>query len=467
MKDLQKIQYAIELFLVRHFQTNMLAGCVKQQKSDSTIYYEVDLYEHDWDEDVEELHDKLSVYLIEWARQNYKGFSDPIEVSRILIGYKLTEKDYPHQIEIKAVKLFVFPPEYYELDNYNSESKPSNEVWDRISWDYSLLLSIPILIFLGLSIEKIQTDEAFQNRLVDSFGYINIANGIIASFVLGFIINKVANLRENKLKHTNSIRQLSNQLTYFRNVCFNLARDHVFWNSKQLLKRSYDYANSIKHDISYLEYRFPEFEDPVKTAKFKAYFNDEYSNSVVSLILQLNFLADRSFLNTGLSFTVTPPDHIYSQDEMEHFMLFNQDNQIWYCCSRVNVFPEDFNLSHHSKEIVADLNRIYPGKKMQQLTRQELEDISVDFQYRIIPNLFHLTRLVEKKLPLSITYFVTTFILLLVFGLILPTIMHVFISGAYSSLSIFLVIGIISHILLSIKPILKQENHLNRLDDYL
>jgi hypothetical protein len=57
--------------------------------------------------------------------------------------------------------------------------------------------------------------------------------------------------------------------------------------------------------------------------------------------------------------------------------------------------------------------------------------------------------------------------LLLAFGLIIPTLTYIFIDKTFAFISVFVVIGIIGHILLTLKPILQNENELDKKYDYL
>ena len=152
---------------------------------------------------------------------------------------------------------------------------------------------------------------------------------------------------------------------------------------------------------------------------------------------------------------------------MKRFILFSDSNQIWYCCSEIKIFPETFYNSYYIQKIVQDINRIYPKIKIDKLTKDKLEEVSLDFQYRIIPRLYNLTRVVSSKLPITINYFITTFSLLIAFGLLIPTLTYIFIDKTYAFVSVFAVIGIISHILLTLKPILRAENTLDKKYDYL
>lgn len=473
LTDIEIIREAIELFIVHYFDSIEMSGAVKCEKRENINYLRVDLTSIEWDEDLNKLHQSCVKYLTDWAKKNAPNFSNYISISRLTIEYILAIKDGANQNQSKHVKLF-HPPSYYYLNAKNSSQKHYSGLllkflifWHKILLRNTVLTAIPTLILFGIGLYKIQTDDSFYERLLKSYDYINIASGIIASFVLGFLITKVITIRQDKLKYTRTIRELSNKLTYFRNICFNLARDHDFWSREKSFYKSYEYANSIKHDITFEEYHYPNYDDDIEYAKFKSFYNNDVSHSVVLLVLQLHMMADDSFLNSGLSYTKFPPDYIYSHDEMNDFIIFNDSNQIWYCSSEIKIFPETFYSSYHVKEIIDDINRIYPENKIENLSRNKLEEVSLDFQYRIIPRLFKLTRLVNSSLPLTIRYFITTFTLLLSFGLIIPTLTYVFIDKSYALLSVFAVIGIVGHILITLKPILEAEIYLDRKHDYL
>lgn len=473
MTDIEIVREAIELFMVHYFDTIEMSGNVNYKKRDNINYIGIDLTKSNWDENLEKLHNALTKYLSDWGKKNFANFKDYVSISRLTIEYKLPEKDGANQNQSKHVKLFYLPSYYFKTKQENNE-KPYHwfllkllNVWHNILLRNTIITAVPTLILILISIYRIKCDYQFEERLIKSYDYINIASGIIASLVLGYLINKVTTIRQDKLKYTRAIRSLSNKLTYFRNICFNLARDHNFWTTTNPHYASYQYADSIKNDITFEEYRYPNYDDDIEYAKFKSFYNEKFSHNVVTLVLELHMMADETFLDSGLTYTKFPPNHIYSHDEMKQFGLFSNSNQIWYCCSETNIFPEKFYPSYYVNLIIEDINRIYPKNKTKELSRDKLEEVSLDFQYRIIPRLYHLTRVVRSNLPLTIKYFVTTFTLLLTFGLIIPTLTYIFINKTYAFVSVFAVIGIISHILLTLKPILITENTLDREDDYL
>lgn len=473
MTDIEIVREAIEVFAVQYFDTIEMSGTVKAKKQETINYLSIDLTNTKWDENLDKLHQSLFKYLQDWGKKNFSNFQDYVSISRLTIEYLLPEKDGANQNQSRHVKLFFLPSYYYKSNQKNNGKTYSGFllriliIWHNVILRNTILVLIPTLFFIALSIYKIKTDEEFQDRLSKSYDYINVASGIIASFVLGFLINKVITIRQDKLKYTKAIRNLSNKLTYFRNICFNLVREHNFWTKEKPFFKSYEYANSIKHDITYEEYCYPDYDDGVKYAKYKSFYKEDMWHSVVSLVLQLHMMADDTFLDSGLSYTAFPPNHIYSHEEMEKFVLFCDSNRIWYCSSETKIFPESFYKSYYIGQIVEDIKRIYPNDKVETLSSEKLEEVSLDFQYRFIPRLFNLTRVVDSDLPLTIKYFITTFTLLLAFGLIIPTLTYIFIDKTFAFISVFVVIGIIGHILLTLKPILQNENELDKKYDYL
>lgn len=472
MTDIEIVREAIELFTVHYFDTIEMSGTVKAIRTDDVNYLSINLTNIKWDENVDKLHQALLKYLKDWVQKNGSSFNDYVSISRLTIEYILPDKDGSRQNQSKNVKLFYLPSYYYRTNQnkgktYSGFALKILVVWHNILLRNTIIAVTVTALFIAISAYKARCDFEFRDRLVKSYDYINIASGIIASFVLGFLINKVISIRQDKLKYTRAIKQLSNKLTYFRNICFNLVRDHNFWREGEPFHKSFQYANSIKHDITFEDYYYPNYEDEIKYAKYKSFYKEEMWHSVISLTLQMHLMADDTFLDSGLSYTAFPPNHIYSHDEMKRFILFSDSNLIWYCSSEAKIFPKSFYKSYYIQAIIQDINRIYPKDKIEELTNDKLEQVSLDFQYRLIPRLFKLTKLVDSGLPLTIKYFVWTFTLLLSFGIIIPTLTYIFIDKVYAFLSVFVVIGIIGHILLTLKPILDAENTLDKEYDYL
>jgi hypothetical protein len=472
LSDNEVIREAIELFLVQYFNNLDMAGTVQQEKRDNLNYFSIDLNELDWDNNLDKLHTSLNKYITDWAKINAANFQDYSSVATLTIEYLLPEKEDSIQNQSKMIRLFYLPAFYFRIARNEARKRHPIIIWILRIW-YNviqrniIIVIIPTLFFLTLTFYKIKQDYCFVERLAKSFEYVNVASSIIASFLLGYLINKVLNIRQDKLKRTDEIKNLSNQLTYFRNICFNLLGDHNYWNVNRAYKSSFEYANSIKTVITYEEFYYPNYHDDKAYAKYRSVQNADISHPIVLLILQLYMMSGDEFLHSNLTYTEYPANHVYSFKQMEKFSLFTDANQIWYCCTNNNYFPDIFPDTYGTSKMREDMSRIDPQYKAEHLTKKALEKLSLDFQYKIIPLLYQLTRYAEAGLPFTIKYFQTVFTLILTFGIIIPCLLYVFISQPiYAFINVFSVIAIIGHILLSLRAILNTENTLDQDEDY-
>ena len=109
MTDNEIIREAIELFAVQYFDTIEMSGTVKQKKQKNINYFSLDLNEIGKNEDINNLHQRLSKYLTEWARKNGKGFKNYYSITHITIEYLLPKKDGSNQNQSKHIDLFKIP----------------------------------------------------------------------------------------------------------------------------------------------------------------------------------------------------------------------------------------------------------------------------------------------------------------------------------------------------------------------
>ena len=472
MNDIEVLSETIELFFVKYFDNIELAGNVKHQKKENINYISIDLQNIEIGGDFEKIHSTLNKYIREWAKINISYFQDYISIAKLTIEYLFLDENKTKCKVSKQVLLYKIPPYYYHSNKENA--KPFSNfmlyfvrVWHNIILRNIFIATILILILFFLSLYKNYDDTRIIDRILKAYEYINIASSIMASLALSFLINKILIIRQDKLKYTTEIINLSNKLTYFRNICYNLNRDFVFWSKLNPYIDTYNYAKSIKDDITFEEYYYPNFNDNIHSARYKSFYKTELSHNVVLLVLQLHMIADESLVDSGLTYTKFPPNYIYSETEMKKFNLFSDSNQIWYCNSELKIFPKTFDESYAQQMIIENINHIYPENNETSLKSSMLEFISLDFQYRIIPRLDKLIKVINSELPFTIKYFTTIFFLILIFGLIIPTLAYIFNENNFILASTFIIIGIISHILLSLKKILNEENSVDNNSDYL
>lgn len=472
--DYKFICEAIELFVVNYFGTNELAGSIKSTPHESINYFSIDLTSKNFEEEkVEDLFYLLKKYMRKWAKKNGSKFSNPYSISNITIDFILLSDGQLKNNISKHLSLFDLPSYFYRTYKKDVKKPYPKVIIKLIKIFYNPLLRntiiviVPTILLIIYSYIKLSSDIHFQERLIKLFDFLNIASGILASFMLGFVINKVLSIRNDKIKRNEKIISLSNKLTYFRSICYNFMMDHDFWSDLNPYKKAYEHGMFIRNKISYEDYYYPDFDDDLKYANFQSFYKKDISNIVVNLILQLNLMSGDEFLHSGLTYTKYPQNYIYSLDELENYSYFSDSNQIWISQDKLKIFPDEFRKSYSVIQMIEDIKRIYPERKITNLSIDLFEEVSLDFQYKFIPDLYRLQKINNSDLPYSIKYFTTNSILLLVFGILFPSISYVFAETTFGLFSSFIVLGIISHILLSLNSILKIESTVNAKEDII
>ncbi len=198
--DINKVREAIELFAVHYFETIEMSGTVNAQKKDDINYFSIDLTNVKWDENIPKLHQSLSKYINEWGQKNILNFIDYISISRLTLEYVLPEKEGANQNQSRHLKLFYLPSYYYRASQKDGKTYSKFVLgiliyWHNIFIRNTIITILAITIMILISLYMTNSNPEFRDRLVKSYDYINIASGIIASFVLGFLINKAITIR--------------------------------------------------------------------------------------------------------------------------------------------------------------------------------------------------------------------------------------------------------------------------------
>lgn len=473
--DNEILRDVIELFFVRHFDNIEFAGRVTQKKVENINYFSVDLDNFEWDKKVDELNGALTKYLSEWIRKNSTVLNDYISLSEITVEYLLPKADGAIQNKAKSLRLLYLPSYYYSVSTDPEQGLKKNRLyikwlsfWNTLAYRYLIIVAFLIAALSFISNNYFNSYPSRMERLGKVFDFTNIATSIIASFILGYIVTKVLTIRSEKLSRAEEVIKLSNKLTYFRKICFNFLRNHNYWSQTNPYIVSFNHGNSIKNLISYEDFNYPSYDDPIKYAKYRSLINDQLSFPIVNLVLQLYMFADEEYFNSGLTHTSYPPNYVYCVLELDQFILMTESNSIWYCADEKKYFPETFPVGYYTTEMLKDMERIDTKYKATDLTREQLSKISLDFQYDILPRLYRLLKANEAPLPIIIKYFTLTSSLLLIFSIIVPSLLYLFVEDSnYAFFSIYIVFGVIIHILLSLKELLKEENRLDTEDDYI
>jgi hypothetical protein len=471
--DQNAVRDATELFLVNHFDTLELAGRVSFSGDKGINYFGIDLTEYEWDKNVEALNAELAKYLKAWASVNGQYFSSYVDMAHVTVEYILPEVGNTIMNVFKNIQLYFLPSHYYRSSGKRKVIKNKLLLWFSKHWDNYLerntiiaaILTAVLMFFTLLFYESHTLKIAEIGKLVE---YTNLASSIMASFLLTFLITKVIAIKQYKMSKVPEIKALSVKLTYFRKLCYNFRTDFNYWNEQNPRISSYNHARYIMNKISFQDYYYPDHTNTEKYAHFKGLYKDDVSHPIVCLILQLYLFSDEDYFhNMDLTYTEYPGNYIYILEELERFSVLLDNNTIWYACEK-GYFPEIFPETYQSKEIMKEIARIDPEFTGKPMTREILRKVSLDFQYDIIPRLYRLIKLTEKRLPESITYFLTITFSILLIGIVVPSILHIFLGHTvWSAISSCAILGFIIHILLSLPFLFKQENELDKNTDYI
>jgi hypothetical protein len=199
-----------------------MAGCVNHEQRNHINYLRIDLKNIQLEGGFEELHIALSKYMKDWANINISNFEDYITVSKLTIDYILEDESGTIKNKSKQILLYNLPPYFFKTDSKSNTSVYPRyilsilQIWHNSILRNTILVSIGTVILLITAILKMQNEKYILDQLSKVNDNLSIASSIMASLALGYIISKMVSIRQDKLKYTEEITNLSNQLTYFR-----------------------------------------------------------------------------------------------------------------------------------------------------------------------------------------------------------------------------------------------------------
>ena len=301
---------------------------------------------------------------------------------------------------------------------------------------------------------------------MEGIAQVNIFAGIMGAFALSYVLTKIIAVRQEKLNRVNQIRDLSYKLTCFRKMCYHLRKDHRFWNDSI----SYIHAQNIDKQISYEDARFPDYDNDAKYASYRSLIiTQKHDTSVVMFYLQLYMFAGEEFEhNANLAWGSYPTFIIYTNDQVYSYTSFLEFDEFWNCIDHNRTsFDYNHNTFHIDPILKAADNYNLDGTGKATFSEDLLLTIASDVQNKVIPELYHLTKLNEDKLPFVIAYLMNVTSAMMVFSVIYPLLVNVFTDNfILKNLNGFVILGLIVDLILRLPKLLKEENKLSLPDDY-
>jgi hypothetical protein len=336
-------------------------------------------------------------------------------------------------------------------------------------WAWPTLITIAITILLTyFSVHhflKASADELDKIAVINQ--NINFVTGIFGSFIMTFLMTRVLNLRQEKLKRAPQIRTLSDKLAQFQKICFHLINDNDFWNKSD----DFAYAKKIGDRISYWDARgirvgetdeeFHYYQSLITAPGFRT--------DIIWLYLQLKMFANlHPMKNINLLYTTHAPIRIYRTSELEDFLVFIGHNEIESYLGREDNKATYNPQSTFGKNIIAAAKLFDPEKfKDSGYSKNLLISVAEEVENKVLPNLYNLLSLNEEGLPLSVRYYFFSVVSVIFLTVIWPVVFNLFLSNKlFLNIGSILLLGVFIHILLMLRIFLKKEATLKLPDDY-
>lgn len=449
----------IEDFLVTYFDDIEVAGSVKAREEGNINFVQIDLsFLKNWDQDSEKLTQDIHLYLNSLFKSKPLDLYYMIKFKNLTLDVKT--KDTSHYLS-KTLQLF------YTDQRIKVEPKGSNKVLLYLRKNWQIFTTVVVTLLIATyCIDKLNQTPEKKDNFVKAIEQVNLFAGIIGAFVLSYVLTKVLVIRQEKLARVANIRELSYKLTCFRKICYHLRKDHRFWNGLT----SYDYAQKISKLITHDDARFPDYDNDAKYANYKSLIiTERHNTAIIMFYLQLYMFAGEEFEhNASLAWGSYPPFLIYSHEQIVDYLSFLEYDEFWNSIDNNNI---KFSYNHHKFHIdpiekaAANYNLAENGDS--KFSEKMILRIASDVQNKIIPELYHLTRLNEEQIPLVIRYLITVTSAMMVFSVIYPVIASVLTDNfVLLNLNVLIILALIIDIILRLPSLITSETTLKIPDDY-
>lgn len=280
------------------------------------------------------------------------------------------------------------------------------------------LIEIQVLVIVALVTAILLTHfpvsfSRAETVLSDLMG----VSGIIAGIMIAYLSAKIFQIRGERLKRAEEIRQLSLKLTAFRKLLYRVINSHEFWvrhsdiSSFKARRRKIEYADL--HDY--------ESDDEAVSSFWSG--SEKWHSATIDLFLSMEAIIDEK--NAPQTWAFDPAyEPNYSLGQLQKY--WHPSNQIWYYLDgrygkhmRGMINDEGINIMYQS-DLPELASRIDPKYKEEDSARMLLAAIGSDFHLIYIPKLAELTHLNTRELPRPVLLLFTSLVLIMVFGVIFP-----------------------------------------------
>lgn len=317
---------------------------------------------------------------------------------------------------------------------------------------FSGLLCILLLVILY---KKHSEFPEFVQQLSNLINVFLSISGFLSAFILAYLVFTVANLKKNRSSSVGSLSTITQKMHDFRSIV-------------ELLMHSKIWLPGLKENVDE-EYDGLTFFDVKEFYKGKSKLAIEFLqenhnfNETENLYLELKSLLMTTTRDKKVIDNISYPQ-IYNKDILEKWLEHKCGSGLWYYFGyKYGSFKEALNLNavfeRHQDKIMVLANTI-DSKAFEDSSFNEvfLSKLGEYMSKEVLPKLYQLQAKTSNRLPKVMRYLYLLFLILSIFGILLPICYLLFnLSAVFLIISYSLVISVVFYITTTVYQFLNRE----------
>lgn len=311
----------------------------------------------------------------------------------------------------------------------------------------SLLLSCFIFFIILLNKYHLDNDASLNVLLNNIFQF----SGIFSALLITFIISKIFQIRQEKLRRHEEIIILSNKVTDFRRICRVLYDERDIWSENMIYKMNNKYKN-----LTYFQIHLDIAKEPCVMKLIKEYHteSDNFGAEFYLALKSLVIIPQKPF-QTEL-YDDYDYNFLYSFELVSQWYGANSANSFYYYLdNKWHSYKTAFNFSALSEinknQIISLAKKINPKKYESSIfDKDTLVSIGNDFEAYIFRRLYILCYYNEQGIPDTLIFLIRILVITMLFGVFIPLWLS---SVIITNLNVKLTVSNISIIILSLSII--------------
>jgi hypothetical protein len=317
---------------------------------------------------------------------------------------------------------------------------------------FSGLLCILLLVILY---KKHSEFPEFVQQLSNLISVFLSISGFLSAFILAYLVFTVANLKKNRSSSVGSLSTITQKMHDFRSIV------ELLMHSKMWLPGLKDNVDEEYDGLTFFDVK--EFYKGKSKLAIEFLQENHNFNETENLYLELKSLLMTTTRDKKVIDNISYPQ-IYNKDILEKWLEHKCGSGLWYYFGyKYGSFKEALNLNavfeRHQDKIMVLANTI-DSKAFEDSSFNEvfLSKLGEYMSKEVLPKLYQLQAKTSNRLPKVMRYLYLLFLILSIFGILLPICYLLFnLSAVFLIISYSLVISVVFYITTTVYQFLNRE----------